>query len=66
MLARRAEPPSTLLIRRQGGSALYDSNRFERCFRDIHAATQHIGLTTNNYELAGRVLFGVDPGTSRF
>ncbi len=49
-----------------GGSALYDSNRFERCFRDIHAATQHIGLTTNNYELAGRVLFGVDPGTSRF
>ena len=49
-----------------GGSALYESNRIERCFRDIHAATQHIGLTTNNYELAGRVLFGLDPGTSRF
>ncbi len=49
-----------------GGCALYDSNRFERCFRDIHAAIQHIGLTTNNYELAGRVLFGLDPGTARF
>jgi indole-3-acetate monooxygenase len=49
-----------------GGSALYDSNRLERYLRDIHAATQHIGLTTNNYELAGRVLFGVDPGTARF
>jgi indole-3-acetate monooxygenase len=48
------------------GSALYESGRIERCFRDIHAATQHIGLTANNYELAGRVLLGLDPGTPRF
>jgi indole-3-acetate monooxygenase len=55
-----------LVYHTAGGSALYDSNRFERCLRDVHAATQHIGLTTNNYELAGRVLFGIDPGTPRF
>jgi hypothetical protein len=42
-------------------AAVYDSNRFGRCFPDIHAATQHIGLTTNNSEPVGRVLFGIDP-----
>jgi alkylation response protein AidB-like acyl-CoA dehydrogenase len=49
-----------------GGSAIYESGRIDRCFRDVHVAVQHIGLTTNNYELTGRVLLGLDPGTPRF
>ena len=49
-----------------GGSAIQESGGIERCFRDIHAATQHIGLATSNYELSGRVLLGLDPGTLRF
>ena len=49
-----------------GGSAIQESGRIARCFRDIHAATQHIGLSLNNYETAGRVLLGLDPGTARF
>jgi len=49
-----------------GGGAIQESGRIERCFRDVHAATQHIGLATNNYELAGRVLLGLDVGTPRF
>lgn len=49
-----------------GGSALMESGRIARCFRDVHAATQHIGLSAGNYELAGRVLFGMEPGTLRF
>jgi len=49
-----------------GGSALFESGRIARCFRDVHAATQHIGLHTNNYEACGRFLFGMDPGTPRF
>lgn len=49
-----------------GGSAIYENGRIDRCFRDIHVAVQHIGLTTNNYELAGRVLLGLEPGTPRF
>jgi len=49
-----------------GGSAIQESGKIERCFRDIHAATQHIGLGAGNYELAGRVLLGLDPGTPRF
>ena len=49
-----------------GGSALFESGRIARCWRDVHAATQHIGLSAGNYELAGRVLFGLDLGTPRF
>jgi alkylation response protein AidB-like acyl-CoA dehydrogenase len=49
-----------------GGSAIRESGRIARCFRDIHAATQHIGIDTNNYEIAGRVLLGLEPGTPRF
>ncbi len=49
-----------------GGSALFESGRIARCFRDVHAATSHIGLHTNNYEAWGRFLVGMDPGTPRF
>jgi indole-3-acetate monooxygenase len=49
-----------------GASAIHESGRIARCFRDVHAATQHIGLSPNNYELAGRVLLGLDPGSVRF
>lgn len=49
-----------------GGSAIQESMPIARCFRDIHAATQHIGLNSSGFEMAGRVLFGLDPGTPRF
>jgi alkylation response protein AidB-like acyl-CoA dehydrogenase len=49
-----------------GGSAIHEGGRIARCFRDIHAATQHIGLNSTGYETAGRVLLGLDPGTLRF
>jgi alkylation response protein AidB-like acyl-CoA dehydrogenase len=49
-----------------GGSAIQETGPIARCFRDIHAATQHIGLNASGFELAGRVLFGLDPGTPRF
>ena len=50
-----------------GGSSLFQGNRLERCFRDVHAAGQHIAVATHsNLEPIGRVLFGLDPGTARF
>jgi indole-3-acetate monooxygenase len=55
-----------LLFNAAGGSALFESNPLERCFRDVHGTTQHIGTQAANFELAGRVLFGLDPGTPRF
>ena len=49
-----------------GGSAIQETLPIARCFRDMRAATQHIGLGDTGFELAGRVLFGLDPGTPRF
>ena len=55
-----------LMFAAAGGTALYEANRFERCFRDIHAAAQHVALANSNLELIGRVLLGLDPGNARF
>jgi hypothetical protein len=31
--------------------------------RDMHAFTQHFIVASSNYEVVGRILFGLDPGT---
>jgi indole-3-acetate monooxygenase len=52
-----------LLYNASGGSALFETNPLERCFRDVHATTQHIAASGSNFETGGRVLFGLEPGT---
>ncbi|WP_437605028.1 acyl-CoA dehydrogenase family protein [Sorangium sp. So ce834] len=42
-----------------GGSALYAASPLQRCFRDMHAATQHIAATDDAYEFAGRARLGI-------
>jgi alkylation response protein AidB-like acyl-CoA dehydrogenase len=49
-----------------GGTSLYERGRLERCFRDVHACTQHIATSTDSYEMGGRVLLGLDPGRDQF
>jgi alkylation response protein AidB-like acyl-CoA dehydrogenase len=50
-----------------GGTSLYEGNRLERCFRDAHAAGQHVAVAPqSNLEPVGRVLLGLDPGMTRF
>jgi alkylation response protein AidB-like acyl-CoA dehydrogenase len=49
-----------------GGTAIFETGRLERCFRDVHASTQHIATASSNYETGGRVLLGLDPGSPRF
>jgi len=44
-----------------GGSSIYMDNPLQRCFRDIHVTTQHIMVAQPIYELAGKVLLGLDP-----
>lgn len=48
-----------------GGASLYDSSPLQRCFRDAHAVTQHIMVGLPTFELAGRVLLGLDTDTSQ-
>jgi alkylation response protein AidB-like acyl-CoA dehydrogenase len=45
-----------------GISAMHTALPIERCWRDVHAVTQHVTMNTARYEAAGRVLFGLPPG----
>ncbi len=43
-----------------GGSALYAKSPMQRCFRDIHAITQHATVASHTHELFGKILLGVE------
>jgi alkylation response protein AidB-like acyl-CoA dehydrogenase len=47
-----------------GGSSIYLKSPLQRRFRDVHAATQHMMVGQPTYELAGRVLLGLDVDVS--
>jgi alkylation response protein AidB-like acyl-CoA dehydrogenase len=49
-----------------GGTSIYESSVLQRIMRDVHTVTQHVQLSSNNYEAVGRVLFGLDPGPFPF
>jgi alkylation response protein AidB-like acyl-CoA dehydrogenase len=42
-----------------GGTSIMSANALQRCFRDVHAITQHLIVGMPTMELAGRVLLGV-------
>jgi alkylation response protein AidB-like acyl-CoA dehydrogenase len=42
-----------------GGTSIYRSSPLQRCFRDVHVATQHLMVAAGSRELAGRILLGV-------
>ena len=43
-----------------GGTSILESSRLQRCFRDVHAVTQHLITAQPTLELVGRVLLGVE------
>lgn len=65
-VASAAKQVTELMFESGGGTALYEDGRLARCSRDAQALAQHIALTSNNYEFAGRVLLGMDSGMARF
>ena len=47
-----------------GGSSVFSGNVLQRCFRDVHTATQHVMVSTRILETAGKFLLGLDADTS--
>jgi alkylation response protein AidB-like acyl-CoA dehydrogenase len=47
-----------------GGSSIYASSPLQRCFRDVHVATQHVMVGPAIQELCGKVLAGIEADTS--
>ncbi len=54
------------LHRALGTTVIFAGNRIERAFRDVHTAAQHIVVSPQRYISAGRVLLGLEPGTTMF
>lgn len=47
-----------------GGSSVFASNPLQRCFRDIHTATQHIMVSPRSVQTVGKLLLGQPADTS--
>ncbi len=63
MAAENSVAAADLLYRLAGTSAIFQSSPLERCWRDLHAAAQHLGVQDGRWETAGRVLFGLEPAS---
>jgi alkylation response protein AidB-like acyl-CoA dehydrogenase len=44
-----------------GGSANHRRSPLQRALRDVHAATQHVGIAPHWFEEGGRLLLGFPP-----
>jgi alkylation response protein AidB-like acyl-CoA dehydrogenase len=47
-----------------GGSSVFTAHPLQRCFRDVHTASQHLMVSPRVLETVGRVLMHVDADTS--
>jgi indole-3-acetate monooxygenase len=47
-----------------GGTSVYETSPLQRRFRDVHVVTQHMMVAPATWELAGRLLLGVETDTS--
>jgi indole-3-acetate monooxygenase len=50
-----------LIYKAAGGAAVYQKGPLDRCLRDILTMNQHVVGTTRTYEMAGRLLLGLEP-----
>jgi indole-3-acetate monooxygenase len=50
-----------LAYKAAGGTAVYKKGPLDRCLRDILTMNQHVVATSRTYEMAGRLLLGMEP-----
>jgi indole-3-acetate monooxygenase len=51
------------LYRLAGSSSIFQRSPLERCFRDVHTASQHMASQAGRWETAGQVLLGLTPNS---
>jgi len=57
--AQSAAEAVDLMFNAAGTTAAYTSSRLERCFRDVHVATQHVAVAPSNIEMVGQYCLGL-------
>jgi len=57
--AQSAAEAVDLMFNTAGTTAIYASSRLERCFRDVHVATQHVAVAPSNIEMVGQYFLGL-------
>jgi len=50
-----------LVFKAAGGTAVYQRGPLDRCLRDVLTMNQHVIGTLRVYEMAGRLLLGLEP-----
>ena len=50
-----------LIFKAAGGTAVYQKGPLDRFLRDVLTMNQHVIGTPRTYEMAGRLLLGMDP-----
>jgi alkylation response protein AidB-like acyl-CoA dehydrogenase len=50
-----------LVYKAAGGGAVYQKGPLDRCLRDVLTMNQHVVGTLRTYEMAGRLLLGLEP-----
>jgi hypothetical protein len=50
-----------LVFKAAGGTAVYQKGALDRCLRDVLTMNQHVVGTLRTYEMAGRLLLGLQP-----
>ncbi len=62
---RAAAKAVDLMYNLGGGTSVYETSKLQRCFRDVHVATQHMLVSTPTLELTGKLFMGLDAETSQ-
>ncbi len=57
--AQSAAEAVDLMFNAAGTTSIYTSSRLERCFRDVHVATQHVAVAPSNIEMVGQYFLGL-------
>jgi alkylation response protein AidB-like acyl-CoA dehydrogenase len=62
---RSSERAVEILYSLGGGSAVYNANRLDRCFRDVHTASHHIAASPSHFEMVGQFLLTGELGVRK-